>query len=356
MNYIEYGKENTNVIVLLHGGGLSWWNYREVAENLSSSYRVILPILDGHAKSGCDFTSIEESAEKIIAFIDEQFGGHVLLIGGLSLGGQIALEILTQRKDICQFALIESALVIPSKLTYAMIKPTFGSCYGLIKHRWFAKLQFKSLRIKQELFEDYFVDTCAISKKSMIAFLEANALYQIKPALAECLATTYIFVGEKENSAMKKSAKIISEILPKSSLKVLPNMYHGEFSINNPKRYASAVLEILSDEIVEFYKKKILDYLDKGLIKENYHTVSSPNEIFELYRKSDIDKFMESYNVTRLHFVGVDMLSYISDDRLDLLNDREFEEYMKFLSTLCEREDCVGMSIHLLDVFKKNKG
>lgn len=103
-----------------------------------------------------------------------------------------------------------------------------------------------------------------------------------------------------------------------------------------------------------FYKKKILDYVDKGLIKENYHTVSTPNEIFELYRKSDIDKLMNRYNVERLHFVGVDMLSYISDDRLDLLSDREFEEYMKFLSNLCEREDCVGLSIHMLDIFKKN--
>lgn len=102
-----------------------------------------------------------------------------------------------------------------------------------------------------------------------------------------------------------------------------------------------------------FYKKKILDYVDKGLIKEDYHTVSSPNEIFELYRKSDIDGLMKNYDVTRLHFVGVDMLSYISDDRLDLLSDREFEEYMKFLSNLCEREDCVGMSIHMLDIFRK---
>lgn len=103
-----------------------------------------------------------------------------------------------------------------------------------------------------------------------------------------------------------------------------------------------------------FYKKKILDYVDKGLIKENYHTVSTPNEIFELYRKSDIDELMKKHNVTRLHFVGVDMLSYIYDDRLDLLNDREFEEYMKFLSNLCEREDCVGLSIHMLDIFRKN--
>ena len=245
MNYMEYGKENTEVIVLLHGGGLSWWNYHEVAEELSSTYRVILPILDGHAKSDCDFKSIEDNAKKIIAFVEERFGGTVLLIGGLSLGGQIALEILSQKKDICRFALIESALVIPSKFTHAMIRPAFGSCYGLIKQKWFAKLQFKSLHIKKDLFEDYFRDTCEISKESMIAFLEANALYYLKPSLADCAAVSYVFVGEKESSTMKKSAKIISEMLPKSSLQVLPNMYHGEFSINNATEYASVVREMV---------------------------------------------------------------------------------------------------------------
>jgi len=104
-----------------------------------------------------------------------------------------------------------------------------------------------------------------------------------------------------------------------------------------------------------FYQGIALEYMEQGLIKENYHTFSSPEDVFELYRKVDIDKLMENYDVTRLHFVGVDMLSYIFDDKFDDLSDREFEEYMKFLSTLCEREECVGMSIHMLDVFKKNK-
>ncbi len=247
MNYIEYGKEHKEVIVLLHGGGLSWWNYREVAEKLSSDYRVILPILDGHAKSNYDFTSIEENAARIIKFIDEHLGGSVLLIGGLSLGGQIALEILSQKKDICQYALIESALVVPSKFTYVMIKPAFGSCYSLIKHRWFSKLQFKSLRIKQELFEEYFQDTCGISKSNMIAFLEAKALYGIIASLADCSAKSYVFVGEKENRAMRKSAKIIHKKLQGSLLQVLPQMYHGEFSINHAEDYANKILDVISE-------------------------------------------------------------------------------------------------------------
>jgi len=248
LNYIEYGKDHNEVIILLHGGGLSWWNYREAAEKLSSNYRVILPILDGHTQSSHDFISIEENALRIIKFIDEQFGGSVLLIGGLSLGGQIVLEILSQKKDACRYALIESALVIPSKITHAMIKPAFGSCHSLIKHKWFSELQFKSLRIKQELFEDYFRDTCGISKSNMIAFLEANALYSIKPSIAECSAKTYIFVGEKENGSMQKSAKIIHQRLQGSLLHVLPQMYHGEFSINHAEDYANTIRKIVTDK------------------------------------------------------------------------------------------------------------
>ncbi len=247
MNYIEYGKENSKVIILLHGGGLSWWNYREVAEILQTDYHVILPILDGHTGSDKPFTTIEDNASEIIEFINTQFGGSVLMIGGLSLGGQILLEILSHRKNICKYAIVESALVVPSKFTYAMIKPALGSCYGLIKQKWFSKLQFKSLRIKQDLFEDYFRDTCGISKKNMIAFLEANALYCIKSSITDCFVKAYVFVGEKENKAMRKSAKLINDVLLESTLQVLPDMHHGEFSINYARNYASTVREIVKN-------------------------------------------------------------------------------------------------------------
>lgn len=246
MNYVEYGKENKNVIILLHGGGLSWWNYREVAEMLQADYHIILPILDGHANSDRDFTTIEDNAKEIIKFVDEQFGGSVMLIGGLSLGAQIVLEILSQRKNMCRYAFIESALVVPSKLTYSMIKPAFGSCYGLIRHKWFAKLQFKSLRIKADLFEEYFRDTCGISKNNMIAFLQENSLYSLKKNIRACEAEVHIFVGEKENRTMRKSVIIIHENIRNSFVEILPNMYHGEFSINHAEDYVGQLLKIVN--------------------------------------------------------------------------------------------------------------
>ena len=84
MKYKEYGKQNRDVILLLHGGGLSWWNYREAAERLQNDFRIIIPILDGHAGSDKNFTTIEDNAAEIISFIDAEWGGSVLLIGDIT--------------------------------------------------------------------------------------------------------------------------------------------------------------------------------------------------------------------------------------------------------------------------------
>ena len=247
MHYVEYGKENNNIILLLHGGGLSWWNYEDTAKSLQKDFHIILPILDGHAESDKPFTTIEDNAAEIIAFIDTHFGGSVFMIGGLSLGGQILLEILSQRNNICKYAIIESALVIPSKITHSMIKPAFGSCYGLIQYKWFSKLQFKWLKIKPDLFDCYYKDTCDISKNDMIAFLQANSLYSLKESIKSCEAKVFVFVGEKENNTMLKSAEMIHQTLRNSFLQVIPKLYHGEFSINHGKDYANKIREIIEE-------------------------------------------------------------------------------------------------------------
>ena len=245
MTVFEFGKQNKDRVLLLHGGGLSWWNYREVAKLLQEDYHVILPVLDGHAGSDTPFTTIENNAARLISYIDLHFSGQVAVLGGLSLGGQVALEMMSQRPDICRFALIESALVKPSKLTHALIGPTFGMSYGLISQKWFARLQADYLGIPKELFDDYFRDTCKISKADMIAFLKANSMYSMKPNLAETTAKVKIVAGAKEQKNIRDSAKLLHQAIPGSSMEILPGLRHGDLSINNPTQYA----QILTDWI-----------------------------------------------------------------------------------------------------------
>ena len=246
MKCVEYGNQNPETVILLHGGGLSWWNYRDVAQLLSDRFHVVLPILDGHADSAAPFTSIEDNAARIIAHIDEYFGGNILAVGGLSLGGQIAVEMLTQRPDICRFALLESTLVKPSKLTHALIKPTFGMSYGLIKHKRFAKMQAAYLGIPKKLFNDYFRDTCKINKEDMIAFLQSNSAYSIKPALRDAQAKVHIVFGSKEQSSIRTSGKLLNRMIPDSTLESLPGYNHGDLSLNHPEQYAQILLTLIS--------------------------------------------------------------------------------------------------------------
>ena len=245
MKCVEYGPGNGPAVMLLHGGGLSWWNYREAAELLQTDCRVILPILDGHAGSDRPFTTIEDNAEELLAYIDERLNGSLLLLGGLSLGAQVLLEMLSRRGDLCRFALVESAMVLPSPLTRALIGPAIGSSFGLIRRRWFARLQFQSLHIRPELFGDYYRDTCRIAKADMIAFMKANAAYELKDSLRQCRAKTLLYAGSRETRGIRRSAELLRENLPDCTLTILPGSRHGDFSLNHTQDYVSAIRSAL---------------------------------------------------------------------------------------------------------------
>ena len=98
MLFSETGRPELPTIVLFHGGGMSDWSWRHVAERLKPAYHVVTPVIDGHGEDGDEeFTSIEDCAAKALRYITQRHGGKVFAIGGLSLGAQIVAEMLTQK-------------------------------------------------------------------------------------------------------------------------------------------------------------------------------------------------------------------------------------------------------------------
>lgn len=231
----------TRTAVLLHGGGLSWWNYRAVADLFAANgYRVVLPVLDGHAGSDRPFTSIEDNASELVALIDRALGGRVDALGGVSLGAQVALEALAQRPQIAGRAVIESALVFPMRATRALVAPAVALSHPLVRRPWFSRAQFASLRLPEELYEPYYRDSCAISKRDMIAFMRANSSYRLRPELAGCGARATILVGGKEPRIMARSARALAEVMSDSTLVEHPGWRHGEASLWHPEVYLEA--------------------------------------------------------------------------------------------------------------------
>ena len=129
-----------------------------------------------------------------------------------------------------------------------MIAPTFGISYGLIKKKWFSKLQFKSLKIRTDLFEDYYRDTCKIQKQDMIRFLKSNSSYIMNAELANTTAKAIIIVGGKEQKKMRYSAEILHNTISDSTLRVFNQYYHGEVSLNHPDEYSELLIHLVSIE------------------------------------------------------------------------------------------------------------
>lgn len=250
MLFKVFGNKNMPVVIFLHGGGLSWWSWKPQIEALQKDYCIVTPIIDGHGDS-CDttFVSIRESAKQVIKYIKENCNGKVFAICGLSIGAQITAQILSQECEITENAVIESALVYPMKMTIALTVPMYNMCYGLIKKRWFAKLQAKTLNVPDELFETYYQESSRMTKESLINFTISNGNYPMPSTLCTTKAKTLILVGGKELSIMKKSASLLHETIPGSILKVIEKSRHGEISLIYPEKYINLLQQLFLNNI-----------------------------------------------------------------------------------------------------------
>lgn len=96
-------------------------------------------------------------------------------------------------------------------------------------------------------------------------------------------------------------------------------------------------------------EKRYRDLIDFDTFKAS----SDPAELFQLYRKEDIDALTKGLPVERLHYVGADMATNYMRRTIDEMDDDFFALYLKYHFTICERPDMVGVSHHILDVLRK---
>ncbi|PID97181.1 MAG: alpha/beta hydrolase, partial [Actinomycetales bacterium] len=226
----EFGDKSNKAIVLLHGGGVSWWSLKKIVGILESDYHIITPIIDGHGEDGDTlFTAIEDMSDKLIAYINRCCNGKVYAIGGLSVGAQIVVDILAKEKDICEYAIIESALIKPLRMRNLLVKMA-KIAHPLSKWRWLSRLQAKYQYIPEDCFDLFYEDACKMSLESLGNLIRSNEDFRAKESLRDTNAKVAILVGEKELGAVKQSANELNAMIRNSFVYVAPNCKHGDFS------------------------------------------------------------------------------------------------------------------------------
>ena len=103
----------------------------------------------------------------------------------------------------------------------------------------------------------------------------------------------------------------------------------------------------------------------RGMLKDDHYrnlidpvtfkAKSDPIELFELHRKEDVDALMAHFPVTRLHYVASDGFTHYMRQTIAEMDEDLYQMYLNYHFATCERQDMVGYSNHILDIFRKEE-
>lgn len=103
-----------------------------------------------------------------------------------------------------------------------------------------------------------------------------------------------------------------------------------------------------------FVRNNIKPYMAKNMVDPvTFKCRSDPREVFELYRREEIDALMSHFDTERLHYVGTDMATNFIRTAVDAMDDETFALFLDYHFSICERPDLSGATHHMLDVFRK---
>ena len=87
---------------------------------------------------------------------------------------------------------------------------------------------------------------------------------------------------------------------------------------------------------------------------DNFKMTRYPQGVFAPFYISEFQNIMSKFNVELLHNVATDGFTHHVKDKIDSLSKEEFEVWMRYHLSTCEREDLQGYSNHMLYICKKN--
>ena len=102
-----------------------------------------------------------------------------------------------------------------------------------------------------------------------------------------------------------------------------------------------------------FKEHAILESIKDGLVDESYKITPKETDLYRFVRLEDINRFNEVLNLKRISIINPDGLANHLRDMVNSLSDEEYEEFLKYNLSICERPELVGAGYHTLDILKK---
>ncbi len=101
-----------------------------------------------------------------------------------------------------------------------------------------------------------------------------------------------------------------------------------------------------------FRDKNIKDSLKCGKLTEDFHCVSNAEDLYDYVRMEDINQLNRAAGMERLKIISADGAANYIRQTLNQLDEEEFNLFIQYHLSVCERQELIGAGAHTVDILK----
>ncbi len=121
----------------------------------------------------------------------------------------------------------------------------------------------------------------------------------------------------------------------------------------NGKIYFAFVLADFTFIKWGFQQKNLYENFGDGkMISTNFKPNNSEELVFNLRYFDEVKQLFSEFDIKNLHYVASDGIGTIIKDDLNDMTDEEFNIFVDYHLSICERPDLIGYSGHILGIFE----
>jgi hypothetical protein len=103
-----------------------------------------------------------------------------------------------------------------------------------------------------------------------------------------------------------------------------------------------------------FKERHIKEVKEEGRLTGDYQCISKEEHLYDYVRIETINRLREDLEINRVCLFTPDGPANYMRPFLNQLSEEEFEEFVSYVESICERSDLIGAAAHTVDVLKKN--
>ena len=102
-----------------------------------------------------------------------------------------------------------------------------------------------------------------------------------------------------------------------------------------------------------FKERHAMECMEQGRFSDTFQTLSLPEHLYDYMRIEDIDSLNTATDLNRIKIISPDGAANYIRPFLNQLSDDEFELFIQYHMSTCERMDLIGAGAHTLDILQK---